>query len=98
MKTDYNKFVITEADYNEFTQTFSYSIRSDIKKVQHKKSDMTLRTEIMLELNDGWSIGITNWSDGFGVIIYTPDCQVLADEWPLSLGKAQKMVSEWRVK
>lgn len=98
MKTDYNRFAITETDYNKFIQTFSHSIRSDIKKVQHKKSEMTLRTEIILELDDGWSIGITNWSDGYSVIVYKPNCHILINKWPLSFEEAQKMVREWRVK
>ncbi len=87
-----------KTNYDKFVQMFSRSIRSDIKEVRHRKSKMTSRTAIAFELDGGWSIEVTNWSDGFGVIIYTPNCQVLVDKWPLSLEEAQKMVSEWRAK
>lgn len=88
----------SKKDKEKFIQTFSIKIRDDIKRVSIRESQVTIRTEIMLELNNKWSIGITNWSDGYTVIIYKPNCHILINKWPLSLKEAQKMVKEWELK
>lgn len=82
----------------KFIQTFSIKIRDDIKRVSIRESRVTIRVEIMLELDNRWSIGITNWSDGYSVIVYKPNCHILINKWPLSFEEAQKTVREWRVK
>lgn len=88
----------SKKDKEKFIQTFSIKIRDDIKRVSVRESRVTTQTEIMLELNSGWSIRIANWSDGYLVIVYKPNCHILINKWPLSFKEAQKMVREWELK
>ncbi len=88
----------SKKDKEKFIQTFSIKIRDDIKRVSVRESQVATRVEIMLELDNGWSIGITNWSDGYSVIVYKPNRHISIDKWPLSFEEAQKMVREWGLK
>jgi hypothetical protein len=80
---------------NNDIEYFKYLIGDDIAKTGFKNSLWS--SSITHILNDRWSTRITKWQDGYEIIIYRPDAQILTSKCGLDFEQARKMIEEWRV-
>lgn len=78
---------------NDDIEWFKNFTRDDIMKVYVKAG--IHQTGISYIFKNKHSMKITKWSDGYEVIIYKPDSQILTSEWDLSFESARKMVEGW---
>ncbi len=78
---------------NDF-EYFRQFIRDDIIGIT--TDSPLVRQGVNYGLGNKWSMKITKWSDGYEVIIYKPNGQILTSKRGLCFDGARKMVGEWK--